>query len=150
MRKLWISKAPALLLMADWPRKAWNQPAMDMITKVDRLPLACEKGLNRDTTTESILAYPSHRGEPAFRRLPVPTDPDLTRFPLDGRDTMRRCHPSHLGQRHGVGRACGYTQCSDGLHSLHAGTTIIVRHVTRAEHYAHIGKDNSDTGVSER
>jgi hypothetical protein len=39
VRKLRISKAPALLLMPDWPRQAWYQPVMDMSTKVHRLPL---------------------------------------------------------------------------------------------------------------
>jgi hypothetical protein len=36
--KLRISKAPALLLMLDWPRQSWDQPAIDMSIKVNRLP----------------------------------------------------------------------------------------------------------------
>jgi Reverse transcriptase (RNA-dependent DNA polymerase) len=43
VRKLRISKAPALLLMPDWPRQAWYQPAIDMSTKVHRLPLPPEE-----------------------------------------------------------------------------------------------------------
>jgi hypothetical protein len=41
--KLWISKAPALLLMTEWPRQSWYQPAMDMSTKVHRLSLPPEE-----------------------------------------------------------------------------------------------------------
>jgi hypothetical protein len=43
VRKLRISKAPALLLMPNWPRQAWYQPPMDMITKVHRRPLPPEE-----------------------------------------------------------------------------------------------------------
>jgi hypothetical protein len=43
IRKLRISKAPALLLMPDWPRQAWYQPVIDMGTKVHRLPLPPEE-----------------------------------------------------------------------------------------------------------
>jgi hypothetical protein len=43
VRNLRIYKAPALLLMPDWPRQAWYQPAMDMSTKVHRLPLPREE-----------------------------------------------------------------------------------------------------------
>jgi hypothetical protein len=43
VRKLRISKAPALLLMPEWPRQAWYQPEMDMSTKVNRLPLPPEE-----------------------------------------------------------------------------------------------------------
>jgi hypothetical protein len=42
VRNLRISKAPALLLMLDWLRQAWSQPAMNMSTKVHRLPLPPE------------------------------------------------------------------------------------------------------------
>jgi hypothetical protein len=41
--KLRISKAPDLILMPEWPRQAWYQPAMDMSTKVHRLPLSPEE-----------------------------------------------------------------------------------------------------------
>jgi hypothetical protein len=58
---------------------------------------ACSRrSLNRNTTTESILASPTPRSEPASRRPPVPADPALTMFPSDGRDKRRRRHPSHL------------------------------------------------------
>jgi hypothetical protein len=98
VRKLRISKASALLLMSDRPRQAWYQPAMDMSTKMLRLPPSPNKSLDSDsnTTTESILASPAPRSEPASRHLPVPSDPTLTRFPSDGHDTRRRRHPSHL------------------------------------------------------
>jgi hypothetical protein len=43
VRKLRISKAPALLLMPDCLRQSWHQPAMDMSTKVHRLPLPPEE-----------------------------------------------------------------------------------------------------------
>jgi hypothetical protein len=43
VRKIRISKAPALLLTPDWPRQAWYQPAIDMSTNVHRLPLAPEE-----------------------------------------------------------------------------------------------------------
>jgi hypothetical protein len=43
MRKLRVSKAPGLLLMSDWPRQAFYQPAMDMGTKVHCLPLPPEE-----------------------------------------------------------------------------------------------------------
>jgi hypothetical protein len=43
VRKLRISKAPALLLMPDWPRQSWYQPAMYMSIKVLRLPLPPEE-----------------------------------------------------------------------------------------------------------
>jgi hypothetical protein len=43
VRKIRISKAPALLLMPDWPRQSWYQPAMDITTKVRCLPLAPEE-----------------------------------------------------------------------------------------------------------
>jgi hypothetical protein len=42
--------------------------------------------LDRDTTTESILASPTPRSEPASRRAPIPADPALTKFPFDGSD----------------------------------------------------------------
>jgi hypothetical protein len=44
------------------------------------------RSLDRDTTTESILASPAPRSEPASGRAPVPADPALTRFPFDGSD----------------------------------------------------------------
>jgi hypothetical protein len=44
------------------------------------------RSLNRDTTTESILASPAPQSEPASQRAPVPVDPALTRFPFDGSD----------------------------------------------------------------
>jgi hypothetical protein len=44
------------------------------------------RSLDRDTTTESILASPAPRNEPASRRAPVTADPALTRFPFDGSD----------------------------------------------------------------
>jgi hypothetical protein len=42
--------------------------------------------LDRDTTTESILASPAHQSKPASRRAPDPADSALTRFPFDGSD----------------------------------------------------------------
>jgi hypothetical protein len=39
VRKIRMSKAPALLLMLDWPRQAWYQAVMEMSTKEHRLPL---------------------------------------------------------------------------------------------------------------
>jgi hypothetical protein len=47
------------------------------------------RSLDRDTTTESIMASPAHRREPACRRPPIPADPALTMFQSDGRDTRR-------------------------------------------------------------
>jgi hypothetical protein len=48
------------------------------------------RSVDRDTTTESILASPAPRSEPASRRAPIPADPALTRFPFDGSGmTMR-------------------------------------------------------------
>jgi hypothetical protein len=44
------------------------------------------RSLDRDTTTESILASPAHRSQPASRRAPVPADLALTRLPFDGSD----------------------------------------------------------------
>jgi hypothetical protein len=43
VRKLRISNPPAFLLIPDWPRQSWYQPAMDMRTKVHRLPLPLEE-----------------------------------------------------------------------------------------------------------
>jgi hypothetical protein len=43
VRKIRISEASAILLMSDWPRQAWYQPAMDIGTKVHCLPLPQEK-----------------------------------------------------------------------------------------------------------
>jgi hypothetical protein len=43
VRKLQVFKAPALLVMPDWPRQAWYQPVIDMSTKVHRLPLHPEE-----------------------------------------------------------------------------------------------------------
>jgi hypothetical protein len=43
VRKLRISKAHALHMMPDWPRQVWYQPAIDMRTKVRRLPLSREE-----------------------------------------------------------------------------------------------------------
>jgi hypothetical protein len=54
------------------------------------------RSLDRDTTTESILASPAPRSEPSSLHIPVPSDPTLTRFQFDGHDTRRRRHPSHL------------------------------------------------------
>jgi hypothetical protein len=60
-------------------------------------PAACTgRSLDRNTTTESILASPSPRCEPASRRPPVPADPALILLPSKGRNTWRRRHPSHL------------------------------------------------------
>jgi hypothetical protein len=60
-------------------------------------PAACPgRNLDRNTTTESILASPAPRSEPASRRPNVPADTALTMFSSDGRDTRRRLHPSHL------------------------------------------------------
>jgi hypothetical protein len=42
VRKLRIFKAPALLLIIDWQRQAWYQPAINMSTKVHRPPLLPE------------------------------------------------------------------------------------------------------------
>jgi hypothetical protein len=44
------------------------------------------RSLDRDTTTESILASPAPRSEPASRRASVPADPALTRFAFYGSD----------------------------------------------------------------
>jgi hypothetical protein len=60
-------------------------------------PAACPgRNFDRDMTTESILASPAHRSEPARRRPPIPADTALTMFPFDGRDTRRQRHQSHL------------------------------------------------------
>jgi hypothetical protein len=56
VRKLRISKAPALLLMPDWPRQAWYQPALDMSTIVHLLPLA-----PKEVWTETRRLNPSWR-----------------------------------------------------------------------------------------
>jgi hypothetical protein len=64
---------------------------------------------------------------------------------------MRQRHPIYLGRLHGVDRAHGDTECSDGCSCLRAQITRIVRHVTiRTDHYAHSGKHDRSTGVSER
>jgi hypothetical protein len=49
-------------------------------------PVTPGGSLDRDTTTEPLLASPAHRSEPASRRPPLPSDPALTTFPFDGRD----------------------------------------------------------------
>jgi hypothetical protein len=71
IRELRISKAPALLLMPDWPRQAWYQPAIDMITKVHRLPLAPE-----EVWTETRRLNPSWR----LLLLAVNLHPDVHPF----------------------------------------------------------------------
>jgi hypothetical protein len=42
------------------------------------------RSLDRDTMTESILAPPAHRLQPASRRAPISASPALTRFPFEG------------------------------------------------------------------
>jgi hypothetical protein len=37
--KLKLTRAPAFLLMPDWPRQSWHQAALDLSTKMHRLPL---------------------------------------------------------------------------------------------------------------
>jgi hypothetical protein len=39
VRKWRLTRAPALLLMPDWPRQSWHQAALDLSTKMHRLPL---------------------------------------------------------------------------------------------------------------
>jgi hypothetical protein len=41
------------------------------------------RSLDRDTTTESTLATPVHRSQPASRSSPILADPALTRFPFE-------------------------------------------------------------------
>jgi hypothetical protein len=96
VRKLRISKEPALLLMTRLA-EAIMVPASHGHEHHDASPAASPgRSLDRDTTTECILASPADRSEPASRRPPVPADPALTMLPSDGRDTRRRRHPSHL------------------------------------------------------
>jgi hypothetical protein len=38
VRKLRATRAPAVILMPDWPMQPWNRPAIDMATVVTRLP----------------------------------------------------------------------------------------------------------------
>jgi hypothetical protein len=81
MRKLRISKAPALLLMPDWPRQEWYQPAMDMSIKVHRLPLLPEEvwtGIRRLNTSWRLLLLEVNLSPDLHPFLPTELDQVLT------------------------------------------------------------------------
>jgi hypothetical protein len=40
VRNLRLTRAPAILLMPDWPRQSWYQATRDLSTRTHRLPLA--------------------------------------------------------------------------------------------------------------
>jgi hypothetical protein len=40
VRKLRLTRVPALLLMPDWPRQSWHQAALDLSANMHRLPLS--------------------------------------------------------------------------------------------------------------
>jgi hypothetical protein len=74
VRKQRISKAHTLLLMPDWPRQAWYQPAMDMSTKMHRLPLPPDEvwtGTRRLKTSWRLLLLEVNLPSDIYTFLPT-------------------------------------------------------------------------------